>query len=118
MDTHTMTHAEAFDLICEVCGVSPEDVKASGGGYVGVNAKLLRDLRTTPAIVRGKAAAFHAKYGTLDDRKRPVPANLTPSALLKHWPALDAIGVEDVRGTCGCGQLLGPGHREIMCVKG
>lgn len=72
---------EIFDALCETCRIDPKELTSSARGAVNKAVKELRRLEVTDADVRARADAYRAQYPTVA---------LTPSALVKHWPALAA----------------------------
>lgn len=91
----TMSHVEAFEALANACGYDADKIKAVGGGLIGKNAKIIRDLRVTAAEVEARAKAYKRKHPDWD---------LTPAALVKWWPTLGDDLVREQ--TCECGQPL------------
>ena len=70
-----------FDALCEVCDLDPKQLTPSARGALNKARKEIAGLEATDEDVRRKAHAYRVAY--------PGMA-LTPSALAKHWPSLDA----------------------------
>lgn len=70
---------ELFETVAEVCSVDRETLTPSARGELNRATKELRGVGATPDEVRGRAARYRVKF---------PGADLTPSALAKHWPKL------------------------------
>jgi hypothetical protein len=77
-----------FEAVVEACGWDPTALTAQARGWVNGALPELRRLEATPDEVRWKARVYRANDPA---GKRP-----TPSALVKHWPALTAQSLERV----------------------
>lgn len=75
-----------FEAVAEACGWEPPITKQARGWINGALPQL-REIGATPDDVLWKARVYRANY----DGKHP-----TPSALVKHWPALSARSLERV----------------------
>jgi DNA-binding transcriptional ArsR family regulator len=70
---------ELFEAIAAACNIDWTELTRTGRGQLNTAAKELRDIGVTPEQVPPKAAAY---------RKRYPEAQLTPTALVKHWAGL------------------------------
>lgn len=77
-----------FEAVAEVCGWDMFAVTDRARGWINGALPDLRKLGATPDQVRWKARIYRANDPA---GKRP-----TPSALVKHWPALTAASLERV----------------------
>ena len=77
-----------FEAVAEVCGWDLEAVTDQARGWINGALPELRRLHATPDEVRLRARIYRANDPA---GKRP-----TPSALVKHWPALTAATLERV----------------------
>lgn len=68
-----------FDALCEVCAIDPQQLTSSARGALNKARKEIVSLGATDEDVRRKAHAYRVAYPAI---------SLTPSALVKHWPAL------------------------------
>jgi DNA-binding transcriptional ArsR family regulator len=69
-----------FEAVAEACGIRLDALTRSARGQLNAATKELRDIGATPEQVAGKAKAWRKQY---------EGATLTPTALTKHWAALD-----------------------------
>ena len=69
-----------FEKVAEVCGWDIKNLTKSSRGQLNKAVKELRDVRATSDQVGGKAAAYRKQYPGI---------TLTPTALIKHWAALE-----------------------------
>lgn len=70
---------ELFEAIARECGIAIGSLTKSARQELNACRSQLKEAGATAESVRPRAAAYRAKYPT---------AQLTPSALAKHWPAL------------------------------
>jgi uncharacterized protein YjiS (DUF1127 family) len=70
---------QLFEAIAAACNIDWTELTRTGRGQLNTAAKELRDIGVTPEQVPPKAAAY---------RKRYPEAQLTPTALVKHWAGL------------------------------
>lgn len=70
-----------FEAVIEVCGLDAQQLTKSARGAVNGACKQLRDVGADDELIRRKAETYRVSFPT---------ASLTPSALVKHWPALGA----------------------------
>jgi Mg-chelatase subunit ChlI len=73
---------ELFEAVATACNIDWTNVTKSGRGQLNAATKELKDIDATPQQVEGKAAAYRKQYPAMP---------LTPSALVKHWGALDDL---------------------------
>lgn len=73
---------ELFETLAEACGINWQQLTKTGRGQLNAATKELRDIQATPDQITGKAAAYRKQYPTMP---------LTPTALIKHWGALDDL---------------------------
>jgi hypothetical protein len=69
-----------FEAVAEACGIRLDALTRSARGQLNAATKELRDIGATPEQVAGKAKAWRKQY---------EGATLTPTALTKHWAALE-----------------------------
>lgn len=74
---------EVFEAVAEVCGLPLDGLTKSSRGQLNKAAAELREVETDPMEIRQRAATYAETYPT---------AKLTPTALVKHWPALAGDG--------------------------
>jgi hypothetical protein len=77
-----------FEAVVEVCGWDPRALTSQARGWVNGALPELRRLNASPDEVRWKGRVYRANDPA---GKRP-----TPSALVKHWPALTSQTLERV----------------------
>jgi DNA-binding transcriptional ArsR family regulator len=71
---------ELFEAVAKACGIRLDALTRSARGQLNSACKELRDIGATPEQVAGKAKAYRKQY---------EGAALTPTALTKHWAALE-----------------------------
>jgi DNA-binding transcriptional ArsR family regulator len=71
-----------FEAVAEACGIRLDALTRSARGQLNAATKELRDIGATPEQVAGKAKAWRKQY---------EGATLTPTALTKHWAALEDV---------------------------
>jgi DNA-binding transcriptional ArsR family regulator len=71
-----------FEAVAEACGIRLDALTRSARGQLNAATKELRDIAATPDQVAGKAKAWRKQY---------EGATLTPTALTKHWAALEDV---------------------------
>ena len=71
---------ELFEAVAEACGHNLRSLTRSARGQLNSATKELREVGATVQQVGGKAAAFRKQYPGM---------TLTPTALTKHWAALE-----------------------------
>jgi hypothetical protein len=69
-----------FESVAKACGIRLDALTRSARGQLNTATKELRDINATPDQVTGKAAGYRKTYPSMA---------LTPTALIKHWAALD-----------------------------
>jgi helix-turn-helix protein len=69
---------ELFEAVAEACGIDWHNLTKAARGSLNAALAQLRAVRATPGEVHSRAEHYRERYD----------AELTPSALAKHWPAL------------------------------
>lgn len=69
-----------FDSLVEALGVDPKELTAAARSRINVALRDLREVSATPEQVKARAQRYRDTYPTM---------SLTPTALAKHWPALN-----------------------------
>jgi hypothetical protein len=77
-----------FDALVEVCQINPAELTASARGALNTARKGLVDIGASDEDVRRKAEAYRVQFPS---------AVLTPTALAKHWPALNGVAPKPAR---------------------
>jgi DNA-binding transcriptional ArsR family regulator len=73
-----------FEAVAEACGWELGSLTRSARGQLNRATKELRDIGATPEQIAGRAKGYRKQYPSM---------SLTPSALVKHWAALDDLSV-------------------------
>lgn len=68
-----------WDAIVDACHIDPDSLTSSARGPIATAKKQLTEVGATPAEVATRARRFREEYPRM---------TLTPTALVKHWPAL------------------------------
>lgn len=74
---------DVLEALLDVCGWEPSSLTSSAQGQANKAVKELRGVAATVDEIRNRARRYHHKF---------PQATLTPSALVKHWPALAGGG--------------------------
>jgi hypothetical protein len=70
---------ELFEAVAEVCGITVAELTKTSRGPMNNAVGQLRSVSATPGQVKVRANRYRQRY---------PDTSLTPSALVKHWPAL------------------------------